>query len=426
MKFPVALYLVLILSLVGACAPITPPPPPTHTPPPSPSPEPTPTLPPLPTPTPTPARAHLVLWEDLLPAQASALAADVTAFEGTQPNYTLEVQHYDDAQTLIEAITGETVEFDLVLGDASLASALQAQAALEPLDEQFSREFLESFASPAMTGATRDGHLWGLPDTAGLHLLLFYNRDLIAVPPANTEELYTVAESFTHEGHWGLALNSYDPLWVVPWLWAYGGWLTDGGGNPTLNTPPMVNALTLYLSWQGRLTGVAPVVNYVEARDLFVSGQAAMLIDGEWAIGELNQAKEVNWGVAPLPFVGETAQPAAPLIAGRYWLMRSGLPATQRDAAMDFLTFITAPERQLAWTAQFGLLPTRLEALDDPAILSDPFLRVSAQQMQAGRGLLLGIDANRLLDAMREPLRAVLEGDMVPEEAARAMQAALE
>jgi ABC-type glycerol-3-phosphate transport system substrate-binding protein len=426
MKFPVALYLVLILSLVGACAPITPPPPPTHTPPPSPSPEPTPTLPPLPTPTPTPARAHLVLWEDLLPAQASALAADVTAFEGTQPNYTLEVQHYDDAQTLIEAITGETVEFDLVLGDASLASALQAQAALEPLDEQLPREFLESFASPAMTGATQDGHLWGLPDTAGLHLLLFYNRDLIGVPPANTEELYTVAESFTHEGNWGLAMNSYDPLWVVPWLWAYGGWLTDGDGNPTLNTPPMVNALTLYLSWQGRLTGVAPVVSYVEARDLFASGQAAMLIDGEWAIGELNQAKEVNWGVAPLPFVGETAQPAAPLIAGRYWLMRSGLPATQRDAAMDFLTFITAPERQLAWTAQFGLLPTRLEALDDPAILSDPFLRVSAQQMQAGRGLLLGIDANRLLDAMREPLRAVLEGDMVPEEAARAMQAALE
>jgi arabinogalactan oligomer/maltooligosaccharide transport system substrate-binding protein len=427
MKFHNALNLTLILSLVVACAPITPPPPlPTHTPAPSPSPQPTPTLPALPTATSTPAPAHLVLWENLLPAQADALAADVAAFEASRPDYTLEIQHYDDAQTLIEAIGGETVEFHLALGDASLASALQAQSALEALDEQFPREFLESFASPALTGATRDGHLWGLPDTAGLHLLLFYNRDLIAVPPANTEELYTVAESFTHEGRGGLAMNSYDPLWVVPWLWAYGGWLTDSDGNPTLNTPPMVNALTLYLSWQGRLTGVAPVVTYVEARDLFVSGQAAMLIDGEWAIGELKQAQGMNWGVAPLPFVGETEQPAAPLIAGRYWLMRSGLPPTQRDAAVDFLAFITAPERQLAWTSQFGLLPTRLGALSDPAILGDPVLGVSAQQMQAGRGLLLGVDANRILDAMREPLRAVLEGDMVPAEAARAMQAALE
>jgi ABC-type glycerol-3-phosphate transport system substrate-binding protein len=303
---------------------------------------------------------------------------------------------------------------------------LQAQGRLEALDERFPREFLAGFVSPALSGATRDGHIWGLPDTAGLHLLLFYNRDLIAVPPADTEELYRVAESFTGEGRWGLALNSFDPLWVVPWLWAYGGWLTDSQGDPTLDIPPMVNALTLYLSWQGRLTGVAPVTTYVEARELFTSGQAAMLIDGEWAIGELGQAGGVNWGVAPLPTVGETEQPAAPMVAGRYWLLAGGLSETDRKAALDFLTFITRPERQLAWTAQFGALPTRLEALQAPAILGDPVLGVSAQQMQAGRGLLLGADANRIFDAMREPLRAVLEGDMAPEEAARAMQAGVE
>lgn len=427
MKFRVAPYLTLIFSLVTACAPITPPPPlPTHTPIPSPTPQAIPTLPPLPTATPIPAPVHLVLWENLVAAQADALVADVAAFEAAQPNYTLEVQHYEDTQTLIEAIAGETVEFHLALGDASLASALQAQGALEPLDGSFPREFLEGFASPALTGVTRDGHLWGLPDTAGLHLLLFYNRDLVAVPPANTEELYALAASFTDDDRWGLAVNSYDPLWVVPWLWAYGGWLTDSDGNPNLNIPPMIDALTLYLNWQGRLTGVAPVATYVEARELFLGGQAAMLIDGEWAKDELDPAGELNWGVAPLPAVGETEQPAAPLVAGRYWLMRGGLSAAERDAAMDFLTFITAPERQLAWTSRFGALPTRLEALRDPAILTDPFLRVSAQQMQAGRGLLLGVDANRLLDAMREPLRGVLEGDTVPEEAARAMQAALE
>jgi arabinogalactan oligomer/maltooligosaccharide transport system substrate-binding protein len=367
-----------------------------------------------------------VMWENLPPAQSQALAADVAAFEASQPNLSIDVQHYEDTQTLAQAVTGDTVDFHLALGDASLAGALQAGDILEPLDEGLPRDFLESFASPALTGVTRDGHLWGLPDTAGLHLLLFYNRDLIAVPPDNTEALYSVAESFTDEGRWGLALNSYDPLWVVPWLWAYGGWLTDSDGVPTLDSPPMVKALTLYLSWQGRLTGVAPVATYVEARELFDNGQAAMLIDGEWAIGELSQSSAVDWGVAPLPVVGETGQPPAPLVAGRHWLMRAGLPAGEREAAMDFLTFVTTPQRQLAWTARFGALPTRLEALKDPTIQSDPALRVSAQQMQAGRGLLLGVDANQLLDAMREPLRAVLEGDMVPEAAARAMQEALE
>jgi ABC-type glycerol-3-phosphate transport system substrate-binding protein len=354
------------------------------------------------------------------------LGADVAAFEAARPNVTLDVQHYDDEGALIQAISGETVEFHLALGDATLAGALQAGDTLAPLDEGLPREYLESFASPALTGATRDGHLWGLPDTAGLHLLLFYNRDLIAVPPENTEELRAVAESFTDEGRWGLALNSYDPLWVVPWLSAYGGWLTDGDGAPTLDTPSMVDALTLYLSWQGRLTGVAPVTTYVEARELFGAGQAAMLFDGEWAIGELSQSEEMNWGVAPLPVVGETGGPAAPLVAGRYWLMSGSLSEGERDTAHDFLTFVGAPERQLEWTARFGTLPTRLEALKGPAIQGDPVLSVSAHQMQAGRGLLLGVDANQLFDAMREPLRAVLEGDMVPEEAAGAMQEALE
>ena len=420
-------WLTLALLLTAACALITPtPPPPTDVPTPSPTSPPTPTVPPLPTATPTPAPAQLVMWENLPPAQASALVADVEAFEAAHPQTTIEVQHYDDVQTLIDAIVGGTADYHLILGEASLAAALQAQESLEPLDELFPLEILSDFASPALTGATRDAHLWGLPDTAGLHLLLFYNRDLIAVPPANTEELYAVAESFTGEGRWGLAINSYDPLWVVPWLWAYGGWLTDSDGNPTLDIPPMVKALTLYLGWQGRLTGVAPVTSYVEARELFGSGEAAMLIDGEWAIGELSQAGGVNWGVAPLPVAGETKQPAAPLVAGRYWLMRNGLPETEREAAVDFLTFIIAPERQLEWTDQFGVLPTRLKALGDPAIQNDPALRVSAQQMQAGRGLTLGVDANRIFDAMREPLRAVLEGDMVPEEAAGAMQEAVE
>jgi ABC-type glycerol-3-phosphate transport system substrate-binding protein len=419
-------WLIVVLLLSVACAPITPSrPTPTQLPTLTPTPRPTPSLTPPPTASPTPVAVHLVLWEDLPSAQSSALAADVSAFEATQPYYSLDVQHYDDTQALAQAVAGKTVDFHLALGNADLARALQSEGLLAPLDEAFPGEFLKGFASPAMTGVTSNGHVWGLPDTAGMHLLLFYNRDLIAVPPANTEEMYTVAESFTQEGRWGLAQNSFDPLWVVPWLWAYGGWLTDGQGNPTLDIPPMVSALTLYLSWYGQLTGVAPLATQAEARQLFLNGEAAMLIDGDWAIGELSQTQKVNWGIAPLPAVGETGQPAAPLVVGRYWLMPADLSEPERTASADFLEFVTRPERQLEWTQQFGLLPTRTEALQDPLILSDPFLRVSAQQMQAGRGLLLGVDANHILDAMRDPLRAMLEGDMVPKEAARAMQAAI-
>jgi ABC-type glycerol-3-phosphate transport system substrate-binding protein len=83
---------------------------------------------------------------------------------------------------------------------------------------------------------------------------------------------------------------------------------------------------------------------------------------------------------------------------------------------------MTRPERQLAWTAQFGLLPTRRQALNDPLITSDSGLRISAEQMQAGRVISLGTNANAILNAMSEPLRRAIDGELTPPEAAEMMQ----
>ena len=68
----------------------------------------------------------------------------------------------------------------------------------------------------------------------------------------------------------------------------------------------------------------------------------------------------------------------------------------------------------------------RQPALEDSHLLGIPWLRSSAQQMPAGQGLMLGVDANQLFDAMRGPLRSVLEGDMEPQDATEAMQTAVE
>lgn len=417
----------LLMCLVAGCVPITPTPAPvTPTPTPAPSPSATPTLTPPPTATPTPVPVPLVLWEGLPPEQTRVLLDGVAEFEARHPGVTVEARHYEDDAALLQQIeSAQSLPWDLVLGDAALLAALQQRNALQPLDGLLPADALADLVTPARTGASRDGHLWGLADTVGLHLLLFYNRDLIAVPPADTNELTSVAQSFTRRDQWGLAMNSYDPLWVVPWLAAYGGWLTDAAGNPALDSPAMVEALTLHLRWHGDLAGVAPPATQSEARQLFVEGKAAMMIDGDWAIGELRQVSAVKWGVAPLPLVGDTGRAAAPLVMGRYWALRRDMPPDSARAALDFLAYVFSPARQLSWTTRFGQLPANRRALEDPRILSDPWLRASAQQMQTGRGLQLGVDANRLLDAMRGPLRALLDGDMVPEEAAKAMQRGL-
>ena len=146
-----------------------------------------------------------------------------------------------------------------------------------------------------------------------------------------------------------------------------------------------------------------------------------MLIDGEWAIGELTQEAQIPWSVAVLPAVGEDEHPAAPLVLARYWALGADTSGRQAEAAIAFLEFITRAERQLAWTEEFGLLPTRRDALNSPPILTNPALRVSAQQLQAGKGVPLDADVVSLLNAMRQPLDLMLRGKITPQEAAAQM-----
>jgi ABC-type glycerol-3-phosphate transport system substrate-binding protein len=385
---------------------------------------------PIPKPMPTealpPEPITLNLWHNLPPDQTLALAEDMVGFKELAPHVSLVVRQYEQNADLLATLETGNTPVDIVVGNASLAAAMHSREDMAPLDGWFDPAELSAFCVPAVTGISRDGQVWGLPDTAGFTLLLFYNRELVSTPPSNTDEMLHLAESLTRRDQWGLVLNSYDPLWVVPWLAPYGGWLTDDAGNPTLDTPAVVDALTLYLGWHGRLTGVAPPAEYVDARQLFLDGKAAMLIDGDWAIAELKGSDGVNWGVATLPDVGGTRRPAAPLVLGRYWLVGTGLSEAQEGAAAQFLLYATRPERQLAWAERFGVLPTRTSALDTLAASGDTLLSVSARQLEAGHGLVLGADANRIMDAMRQPLRRVLDGDMVPEDAASSMQQAME
>jgi ABC-type glycerol-3-phosphate transport system substrate-binding protein len=256
-------------------------------------------------------------------------------------------------------------------------------------------------------------------------LLLFYNQDLVDTPPTDTVELARLAEKLSREDSpHVLGINSYDPLWLIPWLPAYGSWLTNPAGRPTLDTPAMQQTLELYLGWHDPAGGLAPQATYDDVRAQFLAGRLPLIIDGDWAIGELARAAKLNWGVAPLPNVvveGES-QAAAPLVLARYWAISRSVSGNRTLAVAAFLEFITRPERQLDQAVRFGLLPTRREALDDPMIVNDSALRLSAEQMLAGRTVPLGVNADALLNAMREPLRQALEGKLTPAEAAEMMQ----
>ncbi len=442
------------LILLPACTPPTPPasptPWPTNTPAPAlselePTPQKSPTSTPTlePAPPPTPSTTTITLWETLPQAQARLLAEEIEAFQEEFSAFAVTQQHYDNPESFMTPLMAGQTNFDLILASPALLGSLWREKQLAPMSDFFPPSFIDGFASITLEGASREKELWGLPDTAGFHLMLFYNRDLVDTPPADTEELLDLAQRLTRASpsggatsRWGLGVNSYDPLWLVPWLTPYEGWLTDSAGQPTLDTPAMAAALTLHRRWhtgpdsdEALPTGPAPVATYEEMRAQFLQADMAMVIDGEWALAELARIPNLDWGVALLPASlppeAEEGQPAGPLVLARYWGVSRSATGNRALAAAAFLEYITRPERQLAWTTEFGLLPTRRQALDDPTIVNNAALRVSARQMQAGRVVPLGTNINLILDAMREPLRGVVEGELSPSDAAQMMQEAV-
>ncbi|MEM7342665.1 MAG: extracellular solute-binding protein [Chloroflexota bacterium] len=442
--YPITLIVLLIF--LAACTPPTPPPSPTPWPTVTPTATRTPigaasqsqqftptrTRTPTPTatatspalPTRTPTITSLTVWANLPEAQQQRLAQDIEAFQAEFPYYRVTLEDYETAEKFQAAIENDELAYDVALVSPILLHHLWRADQLAPMADFFPPSFIDGFVAATLQGATHDDVLWALPDTAGFHLLLFFNRDLVESPPTTVETMTEVAQTLTKGNQWGLGVNSYDPLWIIPWLAPYDGWLTDPTGDPELDTEAMISALTLYQQWHTSNDAIASVATYEEARTQFVNGNTAMLIDGVWAIESLSQVNNFDWGFSPLPTLDQ--QPASPLVLGRYWAIKEAPQGDQAIAIATFLDYITRPQRQLEWTQAFDLLPTQRRALNDPAIVNNPLLRVSADQMEAGRGLSLGVEANALLDVMRSPLQGVIAGELTPEEAAKLMQEQLD
>jgi arabinogalactan oligomer/maltooligosaccharide transport system substrate-binding protein len=369
-----------------------------------------------------PELSHLVLWEGFDTTQEEWLKEEIAALQETKPNITIEVLHYASGDELIERIRGGEAEFDLAIGHAALVESLRAGGLIRPVGDVFEGGFLDGFAQPSVEGVSRGDEVWGVPFSAGLHLLLYYNKELLETPPQDTATMIMMAQELTDGERYGLAMNYRDPLWLVPWLPGFGEWLVDEGGQPTLDTAAMVEALNFLHELKFEHGVLPPEADYDLADGLFREGKAAMLVNGHWALARYREVEDLKWGVAPLPAVTETGLASSPLVMGQYFVIGSDVSDQELATAKSFVEYMTASQRQLEWMRQFDALPTNKKALDDKSVHSDPLCQVSVAQMLAGRGASLGSNPTTLLEAMREPLEAVMADQMTPTEAARQMQ----
>lgn len=343
-------------------------------------------------------------------------------YMAADPNVTIEVVRKDtealreDFQTA--SLAGDPPELLWTVGDQ--AGPFTAAGLIRPVDDLYD-------ASKFVESVVMDGNTYAVPISAGNHLMLLYNKDLVSKAPETTDEFIAAAKAATKGDTFGLVYNMTEPFWLVPWLGGFGGKVfAEDGVTPTLNTQAMIDTLQFLhdLKFKHAVTPIES--DYATMDTLFKEGKAAMLINGDWSLSDYAGVLGDKLGVARLPKVTATGKYPAPYTAGKYFMVAEGVEGPVLDAIEGFIGYVTSAEIQNEMLETFKRLPGLLSGLNAPAITVDPILKGSASQLAVGTPQPTVVEMRANWDAMKPEMNAVLAGTTSPADAAANMQAAAE
>lgn len=281
-----------------------------------------------------------------------------------------------------------------------------ASSTIAPLDDLVDTS---TYLPNALEAVQSDGTTWGVPVSFGNHLMLYWNKDLIPEGPANSDEMIAAAQANTDadNGKFGLTFNQTESFWLVPFLGGFGGSVfAEDGVTPTLDTEAMVSALT-FMHDLKYANGLMPAESdYAVSDGLFKQGDAAMIVNGDWALGEYINTFGDSLGVGALPEIvgGEAPKP---YIAGKFIMVSEDAAADEAKATAvsDFIEFATNTENQLAQVEALSRLPGNAEAIDDPLVTDDPFLAGSAEAVKQGTPQPTNLEMRCVFDSMTAGVR---------------------
>jgi multiple sugar transport system substrate-binding protein len=267
---------------------------------------------------------------------------------------------------------------------------------------------------------------------------MYYNKKMfadagIASPPTTWEQLVEAGRKLTKGQQWGLAIEganiSENAHHAFTFSQQYGGEWFDASGKPTFATPQNVAAVKRYID----LMAVDRIANpsnaeYAQNQAVsdFANGKAGMLL---WqAVGSSLKAQNMPadaYGVAPVPFL------ATPPAGGkRVNSMVAGINIAvykhtkNRDAALQFVKFMTSDAQQVALNRTYGSLPSVTTVAGDAAFQAEE-QKVLASVLGSTAAPLPQVPAESQFEtlvgtAMKELFAQVASGGRVTEDDVRA------
>ncbi|BDY28528.1 ABC transporter substrate-binding protein [Mycolicibacterium mageritense] len=209
------------------------------------------------------------------------------------------------------------------------------------------------------------------------NLAIVYNKKLfadagVAAPTASWtwDDFRAAAAKLTDpsKGQYGWLIpadGSEDTVWhYISMLWEAGGdVLTPDNTHAAFNSEAGVRALTAL-----RDMAVTDKSLYLDTTNengpkLMNSGKVAMLVTGPW---DLSQLSDIDYGVQVMPTFAGTDGAHQTISGPDNWVVFDN-GDKKKQAAIDFVKWLTAPDQVRTFSLGTGDLPTRLSVGQDPA-----------------------------------------------------------
>lgn len=352
----------------------------------------------------------------------------VDEFQAEQPDVqvSIDLQPWNDRypKMLADLAAGQGPDVMFVTTDVLIRFA-EAEA-IVPLDDILPASVWEGYAENPLGEVTYEGERWFAPYDQEVPLWMA-NLDILesvgADPerlPSTWDEIRTLSEQVKEAGDplvfgWGYnATSATLNTTFYPFLYQAGGRpLSEDGSEPTFNSEAGVEALSFIVElFDNGWASPEYLQEIPDGQEPFPQGrQAISLHSFVNALKEVQEvAPDLRYGLTPV-----LQQEEAWGFGGmRSWAMSR--TTENQEAAAAFMEFLTRPEIMLRHSEQFGVFPTKTDALDQ-AYADDPEIASLRDHLDNTFGEQKHKFGRDLMSLVTPQIQAAILGEKEPQQA---------
>lgn len=337
--------------------------------------------------------------------------------------------NYDETMIKVQTAisNGEAPDLAVLLS----ADLYQIIDHVVPLDDFIANdpeleETMNDFFPGFMYNSQSDGKTWSVPFQRST-VLLYYNKNMFEEagldpddPPETWNEVIEYGKKLTKDGQWGIELPSnISDYWIYQALVLQNGdgnLMSDDGKTVYFNSEAAKGAMQFWidLTYEHNIMPKG-VLDWNTVPQDFIEEKTAMMYTTTGNLTNVRNNANFDFGVAYLP---KNERFSTPTGGGNFYTFKD-IPEERQLAAIEFIKWITQPERAAQWSIDTGYIATRKSSYETDILKeytdSFPPALTAMEQLEYAHKEFSVYEQGQIREILSDAIQAAVNGADVNE-----------